>query len=216
MAAPSGCPRTGSRCPVWGAGSCRRTEPCPPACVCRSRSPSEQPPAGAAWFAAKRGFGGAGGRGGHRRGVTVARQELLFPPWPEGTPLCSAVVFQLDLGLGTVKPLLSRAASLDEHGGLLLKPLPARQPCRCADAALHGRAPTALSFHGLRRGAKAAPTLRRLQPKRSGAGPRQARLGADGPAGRRHSMPRHLSTLASFYCDSFSLLSLSSGQCQAS
>lgn len=138
VAAPPGCPQTASRRPMWGAGSCRRMEPHPPACIRWSGSPSEQTPAGGRvvcrWEVTRQraALGAAGGRGGHRRGATAAQQELSFPLSPEGTPLCSAVAFQLDLGLGTVKPLLSRAACSDKHGGLLLKPLPAQQACRCS------------------------------------------------------------------------------------
>lgn len=106
---------------------------------------------------------------GHCGGVTAAWQELAFPPLSvEGMPLCSAIAFQLGLGLGTAKLLLSRVACLDKHGGLLLKPLPAQQPCctavpRCSHNFILPGALLAAG-HRLQCRAKGAPTLCQLQP----------------------------------------------------
>lgn len=169
------------------------------ACVCRSSSPSSRCWGGCSVVCSRERLLGCGRPGWASAGGDGGSAGAL---WPEGTPLCSAVAHQLDLGLGTVKPLLSQAASLDKHGGLLLKPLPARQPCRCEVPLCRPASP-----HFILPG---APLM-----DGHGLGEKEP---ARGPCRARDSVPRALSTLASFYGDSFSLLffCLSSGQCQAS
>lgn len=115
----------------------------------RSPKPSQQSGRNAALGAA----------GGHRRGAAAAQQEPLSP---EGTPRCSVVALQLDLGLGTGKPLSSGAACLDKRGSSLLKPLQ-QTPLGTAPA-LPCRYPSRGVAGGLWHPAKGAPALCRPQP----------------------------------------------------